>query len=138
MSEKEVTPSLHDTLQALAALIPERVRLVTDDFRIRESWYARLGPNESPKVEKLCAVRAAGDTTLHLMQGGAYLEYALREEIEERGWGWRAGRVIFAADGEYVAAVQPYGAMADKKVGYGSSPALALSLALLAALNGQK
>lgn len=62
----------------------------------------------------------------------AHLEYALREEIETRGWHWNVA--TWTTMGKpYAAAVT----LGERYEGEGDTPALALGLALIAALEAQ-
>ena len=126
-----MTPTLADTLQALARALPMRVMLV---------WRG-IGPT---LWIHSCRVKVDGMWVPCLYSEGVALangypvapylhliEYALREECEARGWPWKVQR---SPSGAYGASVLPrpaiwaHNTMAD-------TAAHALALALLSALH---
>lgn len=120
-------PTLPTTLTRLAELLPERVRIDPHreasyaEVRVRGEWqYVYCITPDSP------AWASHG-------LGEMWLEAALREEIESRGWYWMTERCDWPS-GDYRASISATGTWAY--VGYAPTPAHAIALALLAALEG--
>ncbi|MCY1703589.1 hypothetical protein [Deinococcus sp. SL84] len=108
--------NLFDALKRLNELLPERIWEVRS-IGGKVYWQVSAG---------LDTYSGADDRTAAL----AMLEYALREEIEARGWGW----IVQVSDsqGTYDGFVSiPYAYCFNA---YGDSPAHALALALIEAL----
>lgn len=115
------SPKLTDTLIRLAELLPERVRVKGDAVSIfmHDHW------QHLTNLQLLARNRQALDME-------ARLEYALREEIESRGWRWWT---FSTGDGLYGATVYVTGSEDDGPTA--DTPAHALALALVQTLEAQ-
>lgn len=124
--------SLVEALERLAVQLPQRVQIMYPaDGRVWVRVFQRPGDDSSPIGWR--AIGELGDHNLALHK----LEYALREEIEGREWSWEV--FVFWDGGEkrYAASIRPEMYEAWEESADSNTPAHALALALIAALEAE-
>lgn len=135
------TPTLPETLARLAQLLPERVRVgggdagtVTVLVQTREVIAPHLGINSLHSWE---CIGFAGPDPRYVggfnLQSHRWLEFALREECEVRGWHLDQESSPHPTYPSYRATI--YAPQFNSA--RGSTPAHALALAMISALGGE-
>ena len=124
-------PTLSETLSELARLLPERVKLQTDE-KGNQFWYVwvRLNGGHWALIGSVSKHHALLPTE----PGAVSLQLAMCQECEARGWEWRISRSYM----DYNAEVWP---VATKDGHYGDSTdsaAHALASALAQALEARQ
>lgn len=123
-----MTPTLSDTLRALAEAVPGRFEVNAD---AQGNQFFCVWQHDNGGHWLLIYVLSK-----HHEGGAAYgtrnLEYALREEIEARGWAY--GTVYLPEEGTHTAMIRTWPGQEQPFQVEADSPAHALGLALLQAL----
>ncbi|GAQ23944.1 hypothetical protein DEIGR_400077 [Deinococcus grandis] len=127
-------PSLPETLRALHRHLPERIR----EADLTEQWGLIMleafvqGDGDQLGWHGVYSIGELGDHSFP--ESLVYLETALRQECQARGWMWRTWAGLpghgFGAEVERRVFAQPFQGLSD-------TPAHALALALLGALGGE-